>query len=193
MNGKSVCVCVWGREGRTGHGKHIYYLPTDSVTRDRLMVSWYRGLVIRRMKGGRTVSCHVTSRYYHSKCACGGQSLALPHHLVCSKGGHCRPAPLECLITSRRLCISPIPQDTLHALHSDQSPTRQSLYSAKIRQKYQCLLHIINIFFFIISPLSRNGSLTFTHPEPELIMNRQNFLYTLDLRTNLIIFSKNYR
>jgi len=54
--------------------------------------------------------------------------LALPHHLVCSNGGHCRPAPLGCFITSLRLCISPMPHDTLHALHSDQTPNRQSRY-----------------------------------------------------------------
>lgn len=72
----------------------------------------------------------VITYYYHSKCACGGQSLALPHHLVCSNGGHCRPAPLGCFITSLRLCISPMPHDTLHALHSDQTPNRQSRYPA---------------------------------------------------------------
>lgn len=91
--------------------------------------------------GGEGLLCQVCSLQYqyhtvhHSKCACGGQSLALPHHLVCSKGGHCLPAPLGCLITSLRLCISPMPHDTLHALHSDQSPTRQSRYPVTCKKE----------------------------------------------------------
>lgn len=80
---------------------------------------------------------NYTLSFYHLKCSCGGQSFALPHHLVCSKGGHCRPAPFGCLTTSLRLCISPIPHDTLHALHSDQLPTRQSRYPASGQKRHR--------------------------------------------------------
>lgn len=63
------------------------------------------------------------------------QDRAEPHHFVSTNGGHRRPPRRACFITSLRRCISPIPQDLLHALHDDHSVTRQSRGGPKHSQQ----------------------------------------------------------